>query len=112
MAFVFNGSTFSFGGDVAEVRSMTYDTTAAEIDVTNAADTLTIFEVGTLNATATLEINGQSTIDIGDANALLTMVWNSGGANDTMTLGVVTGKSVTGSVDGGIVTTLTFKNGQ
>ena len=74
MAFSFNGSSLTYNGAVAEIRSMTADHQAAEIDVTNAADTVMIFETGTDNATITIEINGDSTIDVGSAGAILTVI--------------------------------------
>ena len=110
MAFSFNSSTITYTPAIVEIRSMTFDQTASEIDVSNAADSVKIYEAGQIEATATVEINGDTTVDIG-TSAALTYTWNSGDT-DVMSLGLCTGKSTTGSVDNPITTTLTFKNTQ
>ena len=110
MAFKFNGTGVTFASAMGEIRSVNFDESGREIEVNNSDDTVAIVEVGTVDVTGTVEINGESTIAVGDTGAF-SVAWNSGGSS-AMTLGVCSGKTIGGSVDQGIITTLTFKNTQ
>lgn len=110
MAFIFNGSTVTFTPAIGEIRLVSFEESGREVEVTNAGDALALYEVGTNDVTATVEINGDSTANIGDS-AALTLTLNDG-SSESMTLGVCTAKTHGGSTDNPILTTLTFKNTQ
>lgn len=109
MAFTFNGSTMDFGGAIAEVRSASFESTSREIEVTNAGDSDAIYEAGNRDWTGTIEVNGDISTALGTSGTL-TMTFQ--GNAETLANSLLVGRSVTGSVDNGVITTLTFKQGQ
>lgn len=104
----FNGTTFTFGGGAqTPLRSCSYDNSAAEIDVTGAGDSLHTYEAGLPNETLTVEVVGGSSVAVADEGAI-TIAWFDG-TSDTTTNSVCTAVSRSGSLDGEILTTLTFR---
>ena len=104
----FNKSTFSFGGNVAPLRSINYDQTAAEIKVTGVADTRHTYEAGIDDETLTVEIVGTHTANIGD-KANIAIAWNDGSTPGSINNCVCVQNSTQGAMDGEITSTLKFR---
>lgn len=111
MAFAFNGTSVTFTPAIGEIRSVTFDEVPREIEVSNSSDTNAIFEMGLVDTTATVEINGTTTAVAGTTNAAFSVSWNDG-TTSSMTLGIVGSINITGSLDQPITSTVTFKNTQ
>ena len=100
------------------VTSITDDVTAAEIDVTGSSDTQHLFESGIKSESVTIELVGQATdesaggqITAGD-NGVITIAWADGGAAGTLgDPGTIFALSVSGTMDGPITSSLTFRPG-
>lgn len=106
----FNGSTISFGAaDQTPLLSITHDTAAAEIDVTGAADTEGTYLAGIPHETITFDVVGVSGLAVGATPAAVAIAWFDG-TNESLTTGVCTNISVTGSIDDKITSSVTFKN--
>ena len=104
----FNGSTISVGAaDQIPLTGMTFDDSAAEVDVTGCADSGHTYEAGLPNVTLTIETVGVSDLSVGDEGAI-SVAWNDG-STDTITNGVVTAVSKTGSLDGAISSSVTVR---
>lgn len=106
----FNGSTLSFGSDVAGLLSIgvtsdagTVDTTASDSTVATSVDAVPDFEI-------TAEIIGGTTIAVGASPAAISIAWNDG-ATDGAQAGTwrVTRRETRGSFNDKIVSSVAFK---
>ena len=105
----FNGSTISFGTpDQSPLRDIPVSESGAEVDVTGCADTFKTYKSGIPDETVTFTIVGGSALAIGTEGAV-TVAWNDGGTDGTLTNGVIVGKETSGSMDGEILTAITVR---
>ena len=104
----FNGSTISFAAaDQVPLRDISYDATAAEVDVTGAADTEATYEPGLKSRTFTCQIVGTSTITVG-TKGTVAIAWEDG-SSASITNCALFGKTMSGSKDSEILTDLRFR---
>ena len=111
MADGFNGATIKWNttDDQTPLLSISYDKTAAEIDVTGAADSNHTYITGIPDETITCEVVGQpTTVDVGTTAALVTITWGDE-TTETFTTGECTSISKSGSIDDKHTSTITFK---
>jgi len=111
MADGFNASTIKWKTthDQTPLLSITYDKTAAEIDVTGAADSNHIYLSGIPDETITCEVVGMpTTVDVGTTAAQVLVTWGDA-TTETFTTGECVGISKSGTLDDKVTTTLTFK---
>jgi len=105
----FNGTTATvLGSAQTPLVSITYDDSAAEIDVTGAGDLMHSYEAGLPNPTVTFQVVGGADIDVGDAGAV-SIAWFDGVVTDAISAGVCTAVSRSGSLDDKIVTDVTVR---
>ena len=105
----FNGSTISFNSvDQVPLRSVTYDESAAAVEISGSADAQKLFVSGQPDKTITFEIVGTTTLTTADTAAAVSITWNDG-TSDSFTTGVITNISTSGSEDGEILTSITCK---
>ena len=88
--------------------SLTWDESAAEVDVTGSGELWHSFEAGLPNITVTLQLVGSIDIDTGDTGAV-SLAWFDGGVTDVISDAVCTAVSRAGSLDGAITTDVTVK---
>jgi len=107
----FNGSTLTFGGSVSKLRSIGWSASSNEADVTSTSDSNHEYTPGVQDIELSVEVVGISTVDVGDTGTTV-VTWNSstsdteGGTSFTM---LCTGRDSSGSLDGELTTSLTFK---
>lgn len=104
----FDGSTITFAGSaIGKVRSIDFSDEANEVDVTSLDDAVHGFVSGIPSLECTVEVLGNPAIARGDTGAL-SITWFHGGT-DAIGSAICTAKPATGSLDGEITTTYTFK---
>jgi len=104
----FNGSTVSFAGaTLGDLRGARYRTSGVDVDVTNAAGTSKLFVAGIPDQEVSVDIVGTPSVAHG-ATGALTVNWFDG-SNDTVAAAYVTSFETSGSMDGEITSTITFK---
>jgi len=109
----FNATTVSFDGNgQTPLVSANYDGTAAEVDVTGAADSEHTYEPGITDETITWEVVGipPGTIALGDTGATV-VEWGGVGADNwgSFANAVITAISPGGGIDGAKTTSVTAK---
>jgi len=108
MAYDFNGSTLTFdSASVGRLRSLDFSSSGAKVDVTDSADSEKKYEAGIPDLSLTAEVVGGTSLSIGDSGALV-VAWTDTGSLGSITSAVVTDISVSGSMDGEILSTVTF----
>lgn len=104
----FNGTTVTFGGSaIGEPRSIDFSDEANEVDVTSLDNAIHAFVSGIPSLECTVEVLGNPAIARGDTGALA-IAWFHGGT-DSIGSAICTAKPASGSLDGEITTTYTFK---
>lgn len=101
------GTTFTFAGTTYCLRSLSFDQTTDELDVTCMSDTEKKYESGTTDSTLTFECLGFAPPAIG-ATGSGVITWQ-GGATTLTIPGVVTSRSIGASVGGEIVSNVTVR---
>ena len=113
MAYSFNTTTISIAAaDQAPLLDISVSGTAAEIDITGAADSAHTYEAGIPDYTVTFTILGCTTIGIGDKGAIVigpvaSPTWTS--TMGEFTTGIVTNVEMSGSIDDTITSAITVK---
>ena len=107
----FNGSTITFGGAQALMRSIRYSGSEAKVDVSSAVDTFKLYEGGLGDFEVTFDLVGGTVITIGETSAV-DINWNDGGGHDgsiVLAAGtwVCIGVEVGGDMDGEITSSVT-----
>jgi hypothetical protein len=107
----FNDATIGIGGDQTPLRSITYDVSAAAVEVSGAADANKLFVAGQADETVTFEIVGATDVAVSDAAVEITIAWGDSGSSTagSMTTAVVIGVSISGSNDTEIISSVTCK---
>jgi hypothetical protein len=103
----FNGSTFTFGEVIAEMRSIDCSESVAAVDVTASADEWKTYTGGIPDDEATVELVGSTDIMAGDIDEAV-VAWNDGGEDD-LGNSLVTKVGTRGGMDQEILTTITIK---
>jgi len=106
---VMNGSTMTFGSAVADLRSISLTVNGNPVDLTDLADSKMVYLNGIPDYEIQATVTGTSSIDPTDAAAALTIAWNDGTTLPSAVNYICTNASTSGSVNGAIETTLTFK---
>lgn len=102
----FNGSTISFGaGGQTPLRSITFDNGGAMVDVSGAGDSQKTYVCGLDDIKTTYVIVGSTTLARGSTGAVV-VAWNDGDDDGSITSAVISSVSVSGSMDGEILTTI------
>lgn len=103
------GTTLSFGAvDQTPVRSMTYNETSNEHDITDLAKSQHTFIAGIATFELTIEIIGNTTMERGDTG-VIAIAWNDGTSdNGGGAKFLITSKEVSAEVDSEITSSLTF----
>lgn len=106
---VMNGSTMTFGSAVADLRSMSVSINGNPVDLTDLADTKMVYLNGIPDYEVQVTVTGTSGITPATSPAALTITWNDGTALPSAVNYICTNYSTSGSLNGAIETTLTFK---
>lgn len=107
MAKSANGSTITFASNPqGELESLAFNESAEQINVTNLASAVHVFEDGILQQELTFTVRGVSSLSIG-ATGAVAVAWNDG-ANDSMASGVVTNNERSGDLDAPITSSVTI----
>lgn len=94
---------------LAKIRDVSFDETSNEIDLTTVDSSQHVFASGIPNVEVTVEVLGiYTTKGRGDTTKLVINYNDSGSATDSIATALITGRSVTGSLDGEYATSLTF----
>ena len=109
----FNGAAVTFpttSNSIGSLRGISYDETAAEVDVTASDSTSQTFVAGIKQAELSLDLVGGSTLATASTGTegQLDITWKDTGTIGSLTKAVLTGISVAGSMDGEITSTLMF----
>lgn len=98
-----------FGSAQTPLISISFDDSAAEVDVTGAGDAMHSYEAGLPNPSCTIEVVGATATAIA-ANGALDINWFDGGTTDITDV-VCTAVSINGSLDGPITSSITCRPG-
>lgn len=102
----FNGTTLAWGaGNEAPLQSVNYNATGAKVDVTGSTSSQHEYVAGLSDEDVDFTVVGVSPVVVGDSTTL-TIVWFDGTTQSLGTWSCV-GRSISGSVDGAITTTIT-----
>lgn len=105
---VSNGSTFTFGATAqADVRSIGWSENGNPVDVTVLGSANHFYEIGIPDTTATIEVVGISSVDVGDTGTVA-VAWFDG-SSESYDAMICTSKDANGSLDTELTTTLEFK---
>jgi len=107
MAYSFNTCTIGFDGTNTPLLDISVSSTAAELDITGAADNAHTYESGIPDVTVTFTVLGFSDLAVGDTGTVALAGNWTGTAGEVA--GVVTSVESSGSIDDVITTTFTIK---
>lgn len=111
MAEIANGTTLTFGSQLADLKSVSVTQNGQRVEITDLDDTSNIYEVGTVNLEVQCTVGGDGTgFTIGDQDSL-TVAYNSGGDHSLSDM-ILADVEDSGEVNGVITTTLTFVQGE
>jgi len=102
----YNGASITLG----PLRSISYRESGAKVAVHGAADSQAKYKTGIPDPEVVVSFVGcvpATSCDIGDTGAL-TIAWNDGGAEGTLSGCVVTDRSCNGNMDGEIISEVSF----
>ena len=109
--YEFNGTTVAFDGNsMTELQSCTIEHTVAEVPVTGADDSGHTYQPGIPDRTVTVDVLGELGTPVfkGDTGALV-VTWAGTEAWGGISSAIVTNISKSGTLDGQIVQTITFR---
>ncbi len=108
----FNGSTVTFPSTAATVtslRGISFDESAPEVSITSSTDTQGVVVAGVPMSSVTVDLVGGTTISVGDTGAL-GITWFDATTGGTLAGVVVIDRSISGSMDGEITSSLKLSN--
>lgn len=103
----FNGTTVTFAGVTVPLQSVNFNETGAKVDVTGSTSSQHEYVAGLSDKDVDFTIVGVSTGATVGTTAALTIAWFDGTTQALGGFGVV-GRSISGSIDGAITTTITL----
>jgi len=104
----FNASTISFAGTpLTPLRDIRFSEAGGKADVTGCADSIKTYEGGIPDVSVSITIVGGTTIGKNDKGAIVT-AWNDGGTGGAIAAAIVDSVETSGSMDGEILSTITF----
>ena len=110
MAYSFNTTTISIAGsDQAPLLDISVSGTAAELDITGAADNAHTYEAGIPDYSVTFTILGFTAKAVGDEGTIAIAGDTWTGTSGEFTTGVITSVESSGSLDDVITTAVTVK---
>jgi hypothetical protein len=116
----FNGSTITFtiSGESASIfgglRSMEFTESAPKVNVTGSGDSTTTYRTGVPDPALTVTWVGglpAANADVGDQGALV-VVWEDTTTDGAIANAIIVDRGTSGSMDGEIISTMTFATGQ
>ena len=105
--YKFRGTTVSFGGTIARLRSARVSQSGSEIDITNSLSADSEFESGFATSEVSITVIGSVVLSVGSTGAL-TITWTDGNFI-TFANVVIMSLSTSGDVSGAITSDITFK---
>jgi hypothetical protein len=108
---VVDGTTITFGSQVAKVHSVDYDDSVTPVEVTDFDSTMEEFLAGMPSRKVTFDVYGKSSIAAGGTPQQLSVAWNDG-TTEAAFNAVCVGRKTGGKVKGAIVTSLSFQAGE
>ena len=112
--FNFNGSTVTFAtASLGALRSIDFSETGAQVDTTGSSDAQKSFRAGIPDPTITVTVVGPlaAGVAIGTVGDIA-ITWQDTGTDGTISDCVAVDRGKTGSMDGEMTSTYTFKAGQ
>lgn len=106
----FNGTTFSFGGNLTPLVDCRMNESAAKVRITGSADSRHLYIAGLPDEEMTCTVVGVSTVAVGDTGTI-TITWFDG-QTDTITNCECFGNNRGGALDGELTSQLTFAPSQ
>lgn len=108
----FNGSKVTFPSTsttVTSLRGISFDESSPEVSVTSSTDTAGKVVAGVPMSSVTIDLVGGTTISSGDTGAL-GITWFDADTGGTLAAVVVIDRSISGSMDGEITSSVKFAN--
>ncbi len=108
----FNGSAVTFpstAATVGQLRGISFDESAPEVNVTSSTASQGVVHAGVPMSTVSIDLVGGTTISSGDTGDL-DVSWFDGTSAGSLPGVVVLDRSVSGSMDGEITSTVKFAN--